>query len=144
MENASKALIIAGSILVSIMVIALGVTIFNKAQDAADTSTLDTTEITMFNSKFERYLDNQSGSQVKSLISFAISNASTNKDEPAKLPTITLGGTTANGGAQASGANIQAYIDVLTSIRSSVISTRPYNVQPGYNSDSLITSITIN
>ena len=143
MENASKALIIAGSVLVTIMVIALGVTIFNKAQDAADTSTLDTTEITMFNSKFERYLDNQSGSQVKSLLSFAISNASTNKDEPAKLPTITLGGTTATGGVQASN-DIQTYIDALTSIRGSVISTKTYKVTPGYNSDSLITSLTIN
>ena len=33
MENASKALIIAGSVLLAIMIIAMGVTIFNKAKE---------------------------------------------------------------------------------------------------------------
>lgn len=91
MENASKALIIAASVLVAIMIIALGVTIFNKAKGSSDTSSLDSAQITMFNQKFEKFSGKQqSGSNVKSLLSFAISNASTNKDVPSKLPTITL------------------------------------------------------
>ena len=59
MENASKALIIAGSILLAILIIAMGVMIFNNAKSAADTSTFDTAEINMFNQKFERYSNDQ-------------------------------------------------------------------------------------
>lgn len=90
MENASKALIIAGSVLLSILIIAMGVLIFNKAKSSADTTSLDQTEINMFNSKFERYDGTQLGSQVKSLMSFAISNASTNGEDPIKLPSFYL------------------------------------------------------
>ena len=145
MENASKALIIAGSVLVTIMVIALGVTIFNKAHDAADTSGLDTTEITMFNSKFERYANNQSGSQVKSLMSFAISNASTNKDEPMKLPSFNLNNPAlpAHGATDSGFSTINDYISQLTSIRQAIISTSQYNVTFDYFNDGLISQITI-
>jgi len=142
MENASKALIVAGSILIAIMIIALGVTIFNKATSSADATSLDSTEITMFNSKFEKYASTQSGSQVKSMISFAISIASTNKEEPSKLPTITYGETTATGGETATGS-IQTYINSLSSIRQSVRSTTTYEVTPVYAETGLITTITI-
>ena len=51
MENTSKALIIAGSVLLAIMLIAMGTNIFFKAKDAADDNGLDSTEIAMFNQK---------------------------------------------------------------------------------------------
>ena len=142
MENASKALIIAASVLLAIMIIALGVTIFNKAQSSADTSSLDTTEINMFNQKFERYSDKQLGSQVKSLISFAISNASTKKDDPSCLPTVIFGDTTATGGSTASNDS-QTYINSLSAIRDSVISTHTYKVTCSYADTGLINQITI-
>ena len=148
MENASKALIIAASVLIAIMIIALGVTIFNKAQDSADTTSLDITEINMFNQKFERYSDKQLGSQVKSLISFAISNASTNSEEPSKLPTVILqvGRFTsgnATGGTTASN-NINNYIDTLSGIRNNILSTHSYNIVCGYGKTGLIDVININ
>lgn len=143
MENASKALIIAASVLVAILLVAMGVTIFNKAQNSADTTNLDQTEINMFNSKFERYSNNQLGSQVKSLISFAISNASTNKDDPVKLPQVILvDDTTANGGPTTEAA-LQKYIDDLGMIRNHLVSTRTYNVGCHYAGTGLIDSITI-
>lgn len=142
MENASKALIIAASVLLAIMIVALGVTIFNKAQSSADTTTLDQTEINMFNQKFERYANNQLGSQVKSLISFAISNASTNKDDPVKLPTVTYGGTIATGNSIASN-NIQEYISPLGTIRTQITSTHNYRINLTYGSSGLIDTITI-
>lgn len=142
MENASKALIIAASVLLAIMIVALGVTIFNKAQSSADTTTLDTTEINMFNSKFERYANNQLGSQVKSLISFAISNASTNKDDPIKLPTVTYGSTTATGNTTAS-EKIQDYITTLGTIRNNINSTHNYTIKLDYGDSGLIKTITI-
>ena len=142
MENASKALIIAGSILVAIMIVAMGVTIFNKARGSADTTALDSTEITMFNQKFERFSGTQKGSNVKSLLSFAISNASTNKDEPSKLPSFT-GKFTANGGTNASGNNLQNYINSISSGRSNISSTATYTVKLTYTTSGLISTIEI-
>lgn len=69
MENASKALIIAGAILLSILIIALGVFVFNQARSAMGNINMSEQEIAAFNSKFENYAGDQKGSSVKSLIS---------------------------------------------------------------------------
>ena len=57
MENASKALIIAGAILISILLISVGIIIMNAINDpvkqGADTATSQAVEI--FNSKFSGY-----------------------------------------------------------------------------------------
>ena len=148
MENASKALIIAASVLLAILIIAMGVMIFNKAKSSADTSSLDTTEINMFNSKFERYANNQLGSQVKSLISFAVSNASTNKDDPSKLPTVKLVNQSGYAGGEATGEktasdSIDTYISTLGKIRNAVTSTHTYKVTCDYGKTGLIKTITI-
>ncbi len=150
MENASKALIIAASVLLAIMIIALGVTIFNKAQNAGDTTSLDTTEINMFNQKFERYNNTQLGSQVKSLISFAISNASTNKDDQIKLPTVTLTESAYTGGNAKGGTDATSvtgnkdYINRLADMRNVVTSTHPYTVKLDYGESGIIKQININ
>ena len=49
MENASKALIIAGAILLAILLISLGIMIFNQAQDTVNNSGMSQAEITAFN-----------------------------------------------------------------------------------------------
>ena len=49
MENASKALIIAGAILISILIVGLGVIIYNNVADVAKTGTLDSTQINSHN-----------------------------------------------------------------------------------------------
>lgn len=82
MENASKALIIAGAILVSILLISIGVIIINstgKMNDQVGTTT-DTMAIETFNSQFINYEGNAvSASQIKSLISkIKASNATNN------------------------------------------------------------------
>lgn len=143
MENASKALIIAASVLIAILLIAMGVAIFNKAQSSYDTTSLDATEINMFNSKFERYSDKQLGSQVKSLLSFAISNASTNGDDPVKIPTVTDGTNTASGGTDAT-SDISNYVKSLGTIRNGILSTHTYTINLEYGSTGLINKITIN
>lgn len=70
MENASKALIIAGSILIAIVIISLGVVIFNKmATSVENQSSLTTQQISNFNSKITPYVGkNVAGSQVNALI----------------------------------------------------------------------------
>ena len=68
MENASKALIIAGAILLSILIIALGVFVFNQAKGAVSSVGLDSQAIEAFNGQFSQYEGRQSGSTLKSLI----------------------------------------------------------------------------
>lgn len=149
MENASKALIIAGSILLAVLIIAMGVTIFNKARGAASTENLDAAEINMFNQKFDKYITGNSGSgimgsQVKTLLSSAISNANTNQDEPSKLPAIELvGGTTITGGQTAEGSGLQNYINAISSMRNDIISKSNYKVIADYGTSGLITKIII-
>ena len=141
MENASKALIIAASVLITIMLIAFGVTIFNNATSNDATSNLDTAEISMFNQKFERYADEKMGSEVKSLISFAISNASENKDEPSKLPTVILNNEN-NENNEIIIAE-ESNIDKLGNIRKNIVSTHTYTVNLEYGSSGLVNKITI-
>lgn len=70
MENASQALIIAGAILLAILLIAIGMFIFNKANtsimDAA--KGMDQNAIAVVNGKFTPYQGTISGTQLKGLI----------------------------------------------------------------------------
>lgn len=90
MENASKALIIAGAILLSILIIAIGMYIYNSSTNsiysAADQ--ISSQEQQSFNSQWESYDENQPGSSVKSMITKLISNAQVNDEEKTKLPNI--------------------------------------------------------
>lgn len=73
MENASKALIIAGSILITIIVISLGIMVFrNMAGSVQNEANLDKQKIQAFNSKIQPYIgDGISASQVNNLINLA-------------------------------------------------------------------------
>ena len=69
MENASKALIIAGAILLAILLISLGIMIFNQAQDTVTNSGMSEAELTAFNNKFLKYEgDAVKGTMVKSMV----------------------------------------------------------------------------
>ena len=69
MENASKALIIAGAILLAILLISLGIMIFNQAQDTVTNSGMTEAELTSFNNKFLKYEgDEVKGTMVKSMM----------------------------------------------------------------------------
>ncbi len=69
MENASKALIIAGAILLAIVIISLGLIVVNNVRSTVDNASLNEQEILAFNSKFTSYEgENVSGSRVNSLL----------------------------------------------------------------------------
>ena len=74
MENASKALIIAGAILLSILLISLGIMIFNQAQDTVTNSGMTEAELTAFNNKFLKYEGTQKGTMVKSMMQDVMAN----------------------------------------------------------------------
>lgn len=93
MENASKALLIAGSILVVILLIAMGVRVFNSTSGTTDSveGTMQTTEATMFNNKFTQYVGTKSATQARSLINMVISNNATNTNH-----TVTINSSSPN------------------------------------------------
>ena len=72
MENATKALIVAGAILIAIIIISLGVTVFQQTSETTE-KMIDMTEqeVGQFNSKITPYIgQNISGSQVNALIQY--------------------------------------------------------------------------
>ena len=80
MENASKALIIAGAILLSIVLITLGVVIIGRGQEAIDQTNIDDQVVSTWNQKFTQYAGNSvSGTSVNVLINAVLSANATNK-----------------------------------------------------------------
>lgn len=94
MENASKALVIAGAILLAILLISLGIMVFNQGQDAIKNSGMSKAEISAFNGQFTKYEGDRRGSAVKSLIQEVnASNASDTAEGNDRHVTVNLGGT---------------------------------------------------
>lgn len=91
MENASKALIIAGAILLAIVIISLGLIVVNNTRGTADTANLNEQDVQTYNSKFTPYGGTKvSGTRVKSLIETAIASNqanSGNSDKHVKIGT---------------------------------------------------------
>lgn len=93
MENASKALLIAGAIIVVLVIIAIGMLILNSSTGIFNraTSSMSDKEKTLFNQTFTMYVgSNVSGSQVRSLLQEVISN---NNNEENQEITINSGDT---------------------------------------------------
>ena len=68
MENASKALIIAGAILLAIAIIGVGMYVFNNASDSVSGTDMTEEEVTAYNGDFDVYGGTIRGSRVKTLI----------------------------------------------------------------------------
>lgn len=84
MENASKALIIAGAILLAIVLVSLGVLVINNSRKDIDNQNIDQASIDAFNSKITAYCGtNKSGTDMNNLIDAisASNGAQTNKAE---------------------------------------------------------------
>ena len=67
MENASKALIIAGAILLAIVLISLGMIILGQGEDIVKNNGMNQAQITALNSKFTKYEGEQKGSVIRTL-----------------------------------------------------------------------------
>ena len=129
MENASKALIIAGAILISILLIGVGVVIYQRSMDPINeaNNSMSDQQKQIFNQKFEDYAgQNVRGSTVKSLISAVIANNATYSEEADKKITV-------NGKDDDSS---------LSSTRNGIKNTTKYKVDLGY-ANGLVHTITI-
>ena len=112
MENASKALIIAGAILLAILIIGLGVFIYNQASNTVGETGMDGVAIRQFNGQFEPYINKTIDStSAKALID------------------------TVNQSNQ-SGKNIVKLIDI--SEKSQIMTGHKYEVTPDYKNGVII------
>lgn len=94
MENASKALIIAGAILIAIVLISVGILIVQGAQSTIDSgiSQMNQQEKDVFNAQFRSYEGRQSGTQVKALITQIVSSNNQNYETEGKTVSIEFDG----------------------------------------------------
>ena len=91
MENASKALIIAGAILLAIVIISLGLIVVNNVRTTTDNTNLSEQEIQSFNAKFIAYEGNSvSGSRVNTLIQQVLAS-NQNTTESGKTNYVAIG-----------------------------------------------------
>lgn len=75
MENASKALIIAGAIIVSLLIIGLGVAIYQRASKTVSDADLNSQAAMAQNGQFETYFgDRKSSQECISLVNTVIAN----------------------------------------------------------------------
>lgn len=69
MENATKALLIAAAVLVAILIISLGLVVYNMASETIDSVNFSGQEITAFNDKFTQYEGSKvRGSEVNAML----------------------------------------------------------------------------
>ena len=89
MENASKALIIAGAILLAILIISLGIMIYRQASGVVDSNAMDEVAVSSFNEKFNQYVGyNVRGANVNALINTIVQNNLSNSDDTSKQVTL--------------------------------------------------------
>lgn len=152
MENASKALLIAGAILLCILIIAIGMFIYNSAQSTITDSltSMSTQEIDAFNNQFVSYEGSQTGSNIKALMGRLIGNADTYRDEPAKIPGVYIDkinnktNTKNNFRAEVPNAGDPSnYINNLGYIRNRVETKHEYWLEINFQDNGIIDYITI-
>lgn len=100
MENASKALIIAGAILISILLIAISMYVYNAAQGTISEagSQMSKQEKDMYNSAVVSYVgDNKKGIDARACIDSIISSNNTYINDAGKYIGLTIGGTNIKG-----------------------------------------------
>ncbi len=149
MENASKALLIAGAILLCILIIAIGMFIYNSASSTITDSltSISTQEVEAFNNQFISYEGVQTGSNIRALMGRLIANADTYADEPTKVPAFTL--IDASDAAKYEGIAVtvagetQDYIDDCGKVRNSAESKHEYYVIINYQKNGLIDQVYI-
>ena len=132
MENASKALIIAGAILLAILIISLGILIFSQAQDTINSVNMSDSEKLAFNNKFTPYEGtNIRGSQVNALAQAVLTNNQTAKE---------------NGESATKGIDVTGAVTILANGNTTTFTRVPsgtmYTVEFTYQ-DSLVHSITV-
>ncbi len=131
MENASKALIIAGAILLSILLITLGIMIFTQAQSAINGSGMSEIEVNAFNQKFLKYEGNQKGSAIRSLVQEVMANNNNDQASDETMVSINVNNGTVNKSGNDSIVKLEAGQNKSPEY-GSLLNTKTYTVSFGY------------
>ncbi len=124
MENATKALLIAGAVLIVILLIGVGMLIFNSSTQPVQTAVtqMSAQDKSIFNAQFENYAGTQNGTSVRTLLANVISS-------------------NASYDAQVS-ANSKTTANDISTLRTQVSLSKKYTVTLGYSADGLVNSVT--
>lgn len=138
MENASKALLIAGAILIAIVLISLGVMILGQGSDLVKNANMSDAEITTYNSEFEQYLGgNVRGNMLIQMVNKVNQHNRANAGDTSKQISVEIGD-----GKKATGKVVEIPSkDVSTISTSSIKSGKAYEVTADYSSGGLICKI---
>ena len=134
MENASKALIIAGAILLAILIIGLGMYIYNTSSGVFDNNQLKEQQAKTYNDQFEKYCGAKiSGSNVRALYDAVRNHNITNTSDTSLQITIKHG------------SNSSKTVSELNGEKANILAGKTYKVEgTAYDSTSgYITEITI-
>lgn len=143
MENASKALIIAGAILISILIISFGVIILGQGSEVINNADMSEAEVSSFNGKFEAYEGAKvNGSNVKQMIKIVYQNNIQNSNDAGKQILVTYTKGTAapvNLVTKQNGTTAPSKLN-----EEKISSSVAYGVKCGYDSKTgLVNSITV-
>ncbi len=135
MENATKALMIAGAVLIAILIISVGMMIFSQGDSVIKGSQgkIDQVAVQAFNSAYDSYEGDQKGSALKQLISTVISsNATYEGTQDDKVISVKVG--TSEAAKDSKG---------LSTARASLVAGKAYTVSFDYNTSGYINVINI-
>ena len=124
MENATKALLIAGAVLIVILLIGVGMLIFNSSTQPVQTAVtqMSAQDKSIFNAQFENYAGVQNGTSVRTLLANVISSNAVYD-------------------AQVS-ANTKTTADEISTLRTGISLSKKYTVTLGYTDDGLVNAVT--
>lgn len=131
MENASKALIIAGAILLSILIIGLGMFIYQQAAGAMSGAGLDSEKVSAYNSKFEQYEGTQSGTNARALCDLIRNHNNANVDDESQQIILTYNGT-----ANTTPPTASVELSTITEVKNNIKAGKTYTVTFGYDTKS--------
>ena len=149
MENASKALIIAGAILLSILIIAIGMYIYTSSHNSISEagSQIAQQEIISFNQQWNTYEGAQGGNNIKALLQKVIGNCNTNAQEEQRLVDVVCSRATEEDEKTEiiiTSENVEESVRELNTLRSKIMARHTYYVQIEYDSKtSLVNKIII-
>lgn len=136
MENASKALLIAGAVLIAILLIGVAMLIYNGAMDGIDSGIgqMNQQAKDMFNTQFTQYEGTQRGNNVRAVIRNIISNNSTNQEIDGKLVSldVTNAGITGLSSTKFEPTTADLKSNEMSAVTSKINTGATYNVEIEY------------
>ena len=141
MENASKALIIAGAILLSILIIGLGMFIYQQAAGAMEGVNMNSQEVQAYNSQFLNYEGQRNGASVRALCDLVRNHNNSNANDTSLQIGIVYG----QQGVEKTEDNIDDEVTYtqVTEVKNEIKSGKTYNVALSAAKSGKIINITI-